>query len=185
METDEYLFSLFCSGNEHGLHELMERYGDKLTLYINGYIHDITESEDLMIEAFSRISFKKPTFNENGFKSYLYKTGRNLALRHCVKQRQRNHFYIDELKNEPQAKQIVEDIACESELECVLKLSMEQINPDYKEALYLIYIEGMSYAEASHIMKKNEKQIANLVFRGKNALKPILQKEGIISNAKY
>ncbi|MEG0570122.1 MAG: RNA polymerase sigma factor [Oscillospiraceae bacterium] len=184
METDERLFFLFCDGNELGLHELMDRYGNKLTLYINAYIHDITESEDLMIEAFARISFKKPSFNENGFKPYLYKTGRNLALRHCAKQRRRQCFNIDELTNEPESKQLVEDVACASELDCILKLSMEQINPDYKEALYLTYIEGMSYTQAAQIMKKNEKQIANLVFRGKKALKPILQQEGI-SGANY
>ncbi|MEG2054593.1 MAG: sigma factor-like helix-turn-helix DNA-binding protein, partial [Oscillospiraceae bacterium] len=59
-----------------------------------------------------------------------------------------------------------------------------QLPPDYKEVLYLLYFENLSYKEAAEIMKKTEKQIANLVCRGKLALRPILEKEGM-TNAKY
>jgi len=34
---------------------LMERHGDALTLYVNGYVRDIDSAEDLMIEEFSRM----------------------------------------------------------------------------------------------------------------------------------
>jgi len=33
----------------------MERRGDALTLYVNGYVRDIDSAEDLMIEEFSRM----------------------------------------------------------------------------------------------------------------------------------
>jgi DNA-directed RNA polymerase specialized sigma24 family protein len=42
----------------------------------------------------------------------------------------------------------------------------------------------MSYSEAAVVMKKNEKQLANLIYRGKQALKTIFEKEGI-TDAKY
>lgn len=54
-----------------------------LIFYINGYIKDVHEAEDLMIEAFSQIFAKeRPITGEGSFKAYLYKTARNLALRH-------------------------------------------------------------------------------------------------------
>ena len=53
MISDEELYRQYISGDETGLDELMKKYGDPLTLYINGYLHDVHEAEDLMIEAFS------------------------------------------------------------------------------------------------------------------------------------
>ena len=37
----------------------MERYGDALIFYINGYIKDLHDAEDLMIEAFSLLFAKE------------------------------------------------------------------------------------------------------------------------------
>ena len=53
MNSDEALYRRYLAGDEQGLSELMERYGNALTLYINGYLHDVHEAEDLMIEAFA------------------------------------------------------------------------------------------------------------------------------------
>lgn len=52
--TDEELYRAYLAGDEAGLRTLMERYGDSLTLYLSGYIHDLHDAEDLMIEAFAR-----------------------------------------------------------------------------------------------------------------------------------
>lgn len=44
---------------------------------------------------------------------------------------------------------------------------MKQLNPDYCEALYLMYFENMSYAQTAQIMGKSIKQIDHLLERGK------------------
>ena len=80
--SDKRLFERLVAGDQECLRPLMERYGDALTLYVNGYVHDVDAAEDMMIEAFSRILVKRPRLREGGFKPYLYKTARNLALRH-------------------------------------------------------------------------------------------------------
>ena len=41
MISDEELYRQYISGDETGLDELMKKYGDPLTLYINGYLHDV------------------------------------------------------------------------------------------------------------------------------------------------
>ena len=68
MISDEELYRQYISGDETGLDELMKKYGDPLTLYINGYLHDVHEAEDLMIEAFSYLFTKKPRIRDGGFK---------------------------------------------------------------------------------------------------------------------
>ena len=56
--------------------------------------------------------------------------------------------------------------------------SLAKLKKEYREALYLVYIDGCNYAGAAKILGKSEKQITNLVYRGKQSLKTILEKEG-------
>ena len=71
-KNDEMLYRSFLRGDDDGLQLLMERYGNSLTLYIDGYLHDIHEAEDLMIEAFAYFVAKKPHIRDGGFRASLY-----------------------------------------------------------------------------------------------------------------
>ena len=82
MVIDEELYRQYLRGDEAGLEALMRKYGNPLTLYINGYLHDVHEAEDLMIEVFSYLFTKKPRIRDGGLKAYLYKAARHMALRH-------------------------------------------------------------------------------------------------------
>lgn len=83
MITDETIYQQYLRGETNAADLLVEKYADMLIFYINGYIKDVHEVEDLMIEAFSQIFAKeRPITGEGSFKAYLYKTARNLALRH-------------------------------------------------------------------------------------------------------
>ena len=61
----------------------------------------------------------------------------------------------------------------------ILHLCMDGLNPDYREVLYLTYFEGMSYAQAAEVTGKTVKQITNMVYRGKESLRKLLEQEGI------
>lgn len=165
MISDEALYRQYVSGDETGLDELMKRYGNHLTLYINGYLHDVHEAEDLMIEVFSYLFTKRPRIRDGGFKAYLYKAARHMALRH--KSRRRLSFSLDDLAEEPDGKLLVEEVVRTKERNQILHFCMGELNPDYREALYLTYFEGMSYLQAAEVMGKNVKQITNMVYRGK------------------
>ena len=175
--NDEVLFEQLVAGDQECLRPLMDCYGDALTLYANGYVHDIDAAEDLMIEAFSRMLVRRPRLREGGFKPYLYKTARNLALRHL---RLRNRFMsVDDLGDELASDERIEDGILQDERTRALYRCLEKIPSDYREALYLVYIENMSYDEAGAVMRKTRKQVDNLVHRGKKAMRPLLAEEGI------
>ena len=176
-EDDETLFARLLEGDEEALRPLMERYGDACTLYVNGYVRDIDTAEDLMIEAFSRVLAKRPRLHAHGFKPYLYKTARNLALRHI---RLRGRFMsMDKLQNEPGSDAEAEYGILREERSQILYRCLSKIPPDYREALYLVYIEDMSYDEAGTIMHKTRKQVDNLVQRGKRSMRALLAEEGM------
>ena len=177
MVTDEELYRQYLYGDDTGLEALIRKYGDPLTFYINGYLHDVHEAEDLMLEVFSYLFTKKPRIRDGGFKAYLYKAARHMALRH--KSRRRIFFSLDDLAREPEAQTLVEEIVRTKERNQILHLCMDELNPDYREALYLTYFEGMSYLQAAEVMGKSEKQITNMVYRGKERLRGLLEREGI------
>lgn len=162
----------------------MERYGDSVTTYLRAMIGDAQDAEDLMIEAFARICAKAPRLESGAFRPYLYKTARRLGLRFAQKNRLRRCFGFDDAEFEPESGERLEHALQTRERDRILRLCMEKLNPDYREALYLVYFEDLSRAAAAAVMGKNEKQIENLVFRGKKALRILLESEGI-TDAQY
>lgn len=180
--TDDICYHRFLDGDDQGLTELMERYGNSLTFYIDGYLRDIHEAEDLMIEVFAYLIAKKPCIRVGCLKAYLYKAARNMALRH--KSRLRRCFSLEDWMQELKNENLVETVIRTEEQKRILHYCMGQLNQDYREALYLIYFEAMSYAQAAEVMGKNEKQITNIVYRAKQNLRGLLEQEGITS-ARY
>lgn len=174
MITDENIYQRYLRGETNAADLLVEKYADMLIFYINGYIKDIHEAEDLMIEAFSQIFAKeRPITGEGSFKAYLYKTARNLALRHSKKHRHL-FLWIDDLDD----KTLAETKVFRKERDRQLYAALDKLKPEYREAVYLIYLEEMSYRNTAAVMSKSEQQIKNLVYRGKQSLKAILEQEG-------
>ena len=58
--------------------------------------------------------------------------------------------------------------------------ALNKLPEDYRTVLHLIYFENMSYEEAGKVMNKSVKQITNLAYRGRNAMKVILEQGGFI-----
>ena len=177
--NDITLYQRFLSGDDSGLQRLMERYGNSLTLYIDGYLRDIHEAEDLMIEAFAYFVAKRPRLRDDGFRAYLYKSARHLALRCLQKKRRKQLFSFDDLEQEPESDVLLETLVQTDERNRILWRCMDELAPAYREELYLVYFEGMRHAEAAAVMRKTEKQIADLVYRGRASLRKTLEREGI------
>lgn len=178
---DERLYRQYLNGNSEAADILVDKYADALTLYICGFIGDVHEAEDLMVEAFALIFAKaRPIRGENSFRGYLYRIARNLAFRHTKKHRHRLKLLsVEELTFEPATEALAETPFYQKETKRELYEAMEELKVEYREALYLVYFEGMSYRQAACVMGKNESQITKLVYRGKQNLKKILERKGV------
>ena len=72
----------------------------------------------------------------------------------------------------------VERAAEAEERKRILYRALRSIPSDYRNVLYLHYLEGFAIEQVTKIMGKNVKQVYNLLTRGKVALKEWFQKEG-------
>lgn len=179
VNNDEALYRSSVKGDQAAAEKLVERYGDALTFYVNGYIHDIHDAEDIMIDAFAQMFVKmRPVGRAGSFRAYIYKTARNLAVRH--KKGQRIFINIDDVGFELEGEDKADVRIVKSERDRQLYGAIERLKAEYQEVLYLIYFEDMSYREAGAVMGKSESQITKLVYRGRQRLKAILEKEGFV-----
>ncbi len=179
MRSDDELYSRFLAGTDSAYDELMCRYGDSLVCYLYGYLHSWEDAEDLMIEAFARIMVKRPAIGEGKIKAYLYKTARNLAARFHERSRRAELFSLDGMETEPADGTDLAGMHQTKERRRILHECLGRIDPALREALWLIYFEDMTYAQAGMVMGLNDKKIDRLLAKGKKQLRQELEKEGI------
>ncbi len=179
MRSDDELYSSYLAGDGTAYDELMIRHGDDLLIYLNGYTHNFHDAEDLMIEAFARIMVKKPSIREGNFRAYLFRTGRNLAARFHLRSRRAEVFSMEDLNREIADGRLPEQIAWDNEKASILNVCLGRIDPQLREALWLVYYEEMTYAQAAEIMGVSSRKIDKLLAKGKSLLKEELGKEGV------
>ena len=182
-ETDELLYGRFLrEGQEGDLRVLLERHREGLTLFLYGYVHSMEDAEELMLDAFAAAAAGTTRFSgKSSFKTWLFAIGRNLAMNHLRKQKI-TLSNLDENVNWGGDSADMEILRKERDRQ--LYEGLEQLPPDYRQVLYLLYFEDMSPEEAGKVMKKNRKQVYNLAARGKKALKEILEGMGF-DDAQY
>ena len=175
MNIDLLLFERILNSDEKALDELINKYRNPLTLFINGFVKDIDVAESLMIDVFVELVCKKNKFRgESSLKTYLFAIGRNKALKYIKKNKNYDFIPLEEVGYCITTEQTIEDeIAQVLRRETVHK-ALNELNPTYREILYLLFFEDMSYEQAAQVLHKNKKQVSNLAFRAKQALKKIL-----------
>ena len=180
-KSDDELYQRFRSGDTGAFDELIRRYDEALLRYLYGLLHDHHDAEDLMEEAFARLLVKRPLIGKGCFKAYLFETGRHLAFR-FLKYRKREIAFCPEEESvwEDHSKtDTPERLSLESERKAALYRCLSRIELSLREALCLVYVEGLSYREAADIMRVNEKRVNHLLDRGKKQMRIELEKEGV------
>ena len=184
MIRDEELYRQYLSGDELGLRELMDRYGDRLTVYLRSFALNLDEAEELMVEAFARVFLAKPNLRQDCFRAYLFKTGRHLAARAHRSRTRQPSFSLEALELDPESEQYLERTLLRDETHRTLHRCLARLEPSLRESLWLIYFEDMHYAEASEILGVKPRQLDYLLQKGKRLLREELEKEGV-TNAQY
>ncbi|MBQ8248321.1 MAG: RNA polymerase sigma factor [Clostridia bacterium] len=179
MDIGASSYRRYLDGDDTGIAEIIKEYKDGLTLYINGYVNNIFTAEDLMEETFFKLAAKRPHFSGKcTFKTWLFAIARNVTIDYLRKNSKVTSDSIDEYADYLAEERQVEEEYLVKEQKITLHRIMNKLKNEYFQILYLIYFEDFSNAQAAVIMKKNKRQIENLVYRAKQALKSELIKEG-------
>ena len=170
MDRGLEVYQRFIAGDEKALDELIAMYRNPLTAFICGFIKDNDTAESIMIDVFVELIRHKGFKGKSSLKTYLFAIGRNKALRH-LKNNRHDFVSLDDVENYISADDLLPEKLIEEERRKIVHEAMDKLNPVYKEVIYLLYFEEMSYKEVSLVLRKSSKQVANIAYRAKQSLR--------------
>ena len=176
MDPGAESYRRFLAGDDKALTEILKQYREGLTLFLDGYVHNIADAEDLAQDVFVKLCVKKPPFKgESAFKTWLFSIGRRAAIDHLRKNRRVSDGPPDEtLAAETQN---VEETYLRAERDETVWRAMQRLPEAYREILFLTYFEGLPNKAAAKVLHKSTHNVETLVSRARKALRSALEKE--------
>ena len=179
MDNGASSYRCFLNGDESAFDEIMKELFDNLIFFIDRYVHDIHAAEDIAIDAFSDLVVNKHRYNfKVMLKTYLFMLGRSRALNYIKHRKVINFAELTEAENTSAEQETLEEIILADERKRIVNNALNSLPDDMRVVVHLIYFEDLSYDEAAKVMKKNRKQVDNLLYRAKKELRIILGKDG-------
>ena len=180
MDHGAEAYRRYLDGDDGGLAEVIRLYQEGLTRFLCSVTGDFFAAEEVMEEVFFRLAVRKPKFRgKSTFQTWLYAIGRNAALDHVRRRARYAEKPVEEYPERASPEGEPETAFLTEERNRTLYACIGRLSPDYRQALTLSYFEGLDNAGIAAVMKKNKRQVENLLTRARAALKKELEKEGI------
>ena len=160
-------------GDGEALHFLYVRYAPDLLRYVNSFVHDSHEAEDIVQNVFAKLmtAIRKYEQKEVPFSAWILRVSRNAALDHL---RSRRAIPTEEVR--------VAD-TCQShgnfERSQDLRDAIGQLPEDQREVLVLRHILGFSPVEIADALGRTESSVHGLHHRGRRTLQSNLTELGV------
>lgn len=181
MTNGESSYRRYISGDRSGFDDIIDLYHDQLICFIYTIVKNESDAEDIAADTFVEILMHPRRYSFKSFlKTYIFSIARHKAIDFFRKQHRHISLELFETLKYEATDDETNASACSSFDNGAIKTALEHINRDYAEALYLMYFEELDIGDIGRIMKKTKKQVSNLVYRAKAAMKTELDKEGFL-----
>lgn len=176
MENGASSYLRFLNGDKDGFVDVVREYKDGLVLFINSFARDMHISEEAADETFLKLYVDKPRYKSGySFKTWLYTIGKNTAINYLKKLKRRNYSPVEDyyyISDETD----IESEYIQGEQNISIHRAIRALKKEYSQVLYLVFFEEMSNSEAAQIMGRSQKQISDLIYNAKKALKKELER---------
>ena len=177
MDNGACSYRRFLDGDESAFEDIMKELFRGLVFFIDGFVRDTHAAEDIAIDTFSDLVVHRHRYNfKVSLKTYLYMVGRSRALDYLKHRKVIDFVELSESLTDETA--ALEDIMLADERKRQVNAALAKLPADMRGVVHLIYFEEMTYEEAAKVMKKNRKQVDNLLYRAKKELRIVLGKDG-------
>ncbi|MBP3412327.1 MAG: sigma-70 family RNA polymerase sigma factor [Oscillospiraceae bacterium] len=176
MDNGASSYRRYLNGDESAFHEIVKEYFDGLVLFLYRFVGDLAAAEDLALDAFTQLVVHKHRYNFRvSLKTYLFMIGRSRALDYIKHRKKLGMVCLDQAAELPSCETGPEEQLIEQEEKRQLHEALSRLEEKQRLVLHLVYFEELSCEEAAKVLKMNRKQVYNLLYRGKNALRTILE----------
>ena len=156
--------------------ESYERHSEQLYKFIYLLALNETLAEDLLQETFLRAFKARHTYRKDANElTWLRKIAKNAVLDHAKSKKK--HFWqsYDELTETSAFSPTTEELAEMNEQTRLLYEAIAKLKLEYRLAIVLRKIEGLSIQQTAHILEWNESKVKNATERGMKALESELK----------
>ena len=167
-DLDIELYNKYVNGEKEAFDILYNKYKNKITYFVFNILKDYEKSEDITQEVFIYVMNNKLREGYS-FKYYLYLVAKSKAINYINTEKRRNKINEKYLKEEKEDD--VVDIITKKEDKKILLEAINVLDDKYKNAIYLVKIEELSYKEAAEILGESLQNVKTLVHRGKKLLR--------------
>lgn len=159
--------------------ELVKRHGARLVRFAARLLRDASEAEDVVQEGFLRLWLRASEYTDQASGSaWLYRITHNLAVDRLRRQGKLESLDEQELApvSAPQAR------ALERKLQSTaLEQALAELPARQAAALTLVHLDGMSGAEAAHVLGVSAEALESLLSRGRRGLRKRLARDLAVS----
>ncbi len=179
MDNGASSYRRFLEGDESAFDDIMKELFHNLVFFIDQYVHDIHTAEDIAIDAFSDLIVHRHRYNfKVTLKTYVFMLGRSRALDYIKHRKVIDFVELSQSEELADDEKALDEIVLADDRKRAVHAAMGKLPEDMQTVIHLIYFEDMTYEETAKVMKKNRKQIDNLLYRAKKELRIILRKDG-------
>ncbi|MBP5490124.1 MAG: sigma-70 family RNA polymerase sigma factor [Lachnospiraceae bacterium] len=166
----------FLEGDNAGIREIIETYFDGLALYLNNYVDNLSDAEDLAEETIIELGTKKPRFSgRSSFKTWLYAIGRHRAIDHLRRRTKEVVGIPEDIERQIADTETVEERCMRDEEKKELYRAMRNLKPEYRRVLWLKYFESMSVDEIALVIGRSRHSVYHLSERAVKELRERLE----------
>ena len=184
-DIDLELYNRYLNGEKEAFEILYKKYKDKIQYFIFNIIKDYQKAEDITQETFIYVLQHKVR-QGCSFKYYIYLIAKSRALNYKKMITRRIEIHDQYIAEDLQeVERDISEIIIKEEENKLLVEAINMLDDKYKNAIYLVKVEELSYKEVANILGKTENNIKNLIHRGKKELRKILIKKGFDSMSKF
>ena len=178
MDNGASSYRRYLNGDEDTFRQIVSEYFDPLVFFIDRYVTDVYASEDIAIDVFAYVAANPHRYHfGTTLKTYLFMLGRSRALDHLRRRKHRAEVPLAEAEALPSEGLSLEEQLLTDQRKRAIHKAISQLSEEMQLVVHLTYFEDMQADEVAKVLRKNRKQIYNLLYRAKNALRTILGEE--------
>ena len=176
-DLDIKLYNEYLNGEKSAFELLYNKYKDKIQYFVYNIVKDYQKAEDITQDVFIYVMQNKIKEGYT-FKYYLYLVAKSRAYNLNNMEKRRTEINEDYYNKTEQIGQDVADIVTKNEKRKAIMNAIDMLDDRYKNAIYLVKIEELTYQETAQILGESVQNVKNLIHRGKKELRRILIKKG-------
>lgn len=174
IEHNKFLLSLIRKGDKNAFNILFKSYYKGLVVYANTYLNDLTKSEEVVQDIFTKIWLEKDSIViKSDVNKWLFTSVKNKALdllkHEKVKQKYQQHILNN--KNEYYS----ESFLLENELKDLIKSTMEKLPKECRKVFVLSRVKELKYKEIAQTLGISVKTVENQISKALKIFKESLK----------